>query len=386
MNIKYYAIFVNIMPKIKVLLAAGVFFPDVGGPAIHVRKIAERLQIEGLEPTVLCYGFDKTNTHFPYKVVRVNRKHNKILQWLLYFFYALRFSFYANLVYAFDPTAAGLPAVIVAKILGKPFLIRIGGDPIWEREAEEGKRVMPISHYYEQSLYKKDKPTLFWLIRWVLQKADRIVFYNNFWKEFYNRYFGISLQKMLIVKNPVFKRESANPVLRDKPTIIFAGRFVSYKNLPRVMKAFDAVGIGRLLLIGKGPEKESLEQLQKNLKSHERIEFVNSLPQEQLFEKIKESAVAIGPALSEFNPNFILEALSFGKPVLLSKGHGLSVDLPEEFIFDPLNQTELEEKIKYLFDSANYKRAVETVSKLDMTLTWEKVTDFHLNLIRQYAK
>ncbi|MEK9185416.1 MAG: glycosyltransferase, partial [Patescibacteria group bacterium] len=114
------------MSKIKVLLATGVFFPDVGGPAIHVRKIAERLVEEGLEPTVLCYGDDPSHTEFLFKVIRISRNHHKAIQWLLYFFYALRFTLYASIVYAFDPTAAGLPACLATKILGKPFLIRVG--------------------------------------------------------------------------------------------------------------------------------------------------------------------------------------------------------------------------------------------------------------------
>ena len=266
-------------------------------------------------------------------------------------------------------------------------MICIGGDPIWEREAEMGRRVMPITTYYEQGLYKQDKPILFKIIKILLKHADVVVFYNQFWREFYNKYFDLPLDKIRVVKNPVFRRENANPNLPEDPIIIFAGRFITYKNLPLVLNAFDNVrgklGKGKLLLIGKGPEINKLLNLKKSLSSEQYIEFLESLPQEKLFEKIKESSIAIGPALSEFNPNFILESLSFGKPVILSKGHGLSVDLPDEFIFDPLNQKNLENKLEHLLQKENYRKAVETVGSIDMNQTWNKVLDFHLKLITE---
>lgn len=374
----------------KILLAAGIFYPDVGGPAIHIRKIAERLVLEGYKPVVLAYGDDAENKQFDFEVLRVSRHNHKIIQWLLYFWYAVKLAFGSKLVYAFDPTAAGVPARVAAYIAGKPFVIRIGGDPIWEREAEMGRRVMPIDKYYEQNLFKEDKPVLYRIIKWLVNSADAVIFYNQFWKDFYNKYYGLSFEKIRIIKNPIFRKEVASQELGQNPQIIFAGRFVTYKNLPLVMRAFDRVRSnldrGRLLLIGRGPEHDSLIKIKNSLKSVESIKFLESLPQEKLFEEVRNSALSLGPALSEFNPNFILESLSLGKPVILSKGHGLSIDLPEEFLFDPLSEDELVSKIEYLFDPLSYKKAVDTISSLDMSQTWEKVTDFHLALIKEICK
>lgn len=374
----------------KILLATGIFYPDVGGPAIHVRKIAERLSTEGYEPVVLAYGDDFDNKEFGFEVIRISRSHNKIFQWFIYMWQATLIAFKSKLVYAFDPTAAGVPARIAAYIAHKPFLIRIGGDPIWEREAEMGRRVMPITTYYETGLYKQDKPILYRIIKWLVNSVDVVIFYNQFWKDFYNKYYGLPFENIKIVKNPIFRKEQASLELGEDPQIIFAGRFVTYKNLERVMKAFNQVriktGKGRLLLIGKGPEYNSLLEIKNSLESSGHIDFLESLPQEKLFEEVRRSAFSLGPALSEFNPNFILESLSLGKPVILSKGHGLSIELPEEFLFDPLDENELVVKMEHLLNPQNYKKAVETVSKLDMNQTWEKVTDFHLSLVREFCK
>lgn len=373
----------------SIFLAAGIFYPDVGGPAIHVKNIAERLVTEGFKVTVLAYGDDMQNTQFSFAVKRISRTFPKVVQWILYILHAIRLSASSDLVYAFDPTSAGLPACVSAKIFNKPFFIRVGGDPIWERDAEAGRVFMTLDEYYIQGRYRVGfRKILFYVIRYILQGADVVVLYNNNFKQFYITYYNVDSSHIHVIKNPVFKRVSGGVVLSENPIVLFAGRFVKYKNLEMLMVCFNAVRKmtqkGTLVLIGKGPYKEVLLELQKKLEHGDQIEFIDSLPQPELFIKIQEASLAIGPALSEFNPNFILEALSFGKPVLLSKGHGLSVDLDDRFTFDPNNGDELIEKLAYFFNPQNYINAAEYVQSLPLTQTWDAVTGDHVVLIHKY--
>jgi hypothetical protein len=101
------------------------------------------------------------------------------------------------------------------------------------------------------------------------------------------------------------------------------------------------------------------------------------MEQEKLFENIRKPTICLGPALTEFNPNFILECLSFQKPALIGRENGLSVKLPEEFLFDAQNSTEMEQKMEQFFDDNFCQQAIKTLSTLSMEQTWENVTDAH---------
>lgn len=371
----------------RILLAAGIFFPDVGGPAIHVRKIAEEFSSKGHDVTVIAYGDDKTSKKFPFKVHRVSRKYNKAIQWIKYLFLAIKYGYSSKLIYAFDPTAAGLPACLVSWIFRKPFVIRIGGDPIWERTIEMGKRFMTIEEYYKQGLYKVDKPLMYFLIKKLLSHSKRIVVYSQFFRDFYINYYDAKPERITIIKNPVYQTEQSFTEFKNEPYILFAGRFVNYKNLPLVIKSIvnvrNKISNIKLVLIGNGPDKNQLLNLVNEMNAKDYVIFKDSLPQEELFNFIRNSAICIGPALSEFNPNFILESLSLGKPVLLTKGNGLSINLPEQFLFDAFDGIELENKIIEIIN--NYKDSVNTVNSLPLNQSWDKVMESHLSIINEIS-
>jgi len=357
----------------KILIAAGIFYPDIGGPSIHAQKIAQHFFNLGHEIEVVSYGDSKNKQPFDFPVHVVSIIDHPLKRWLKYFLILYKHSHKTHLVFAFDPSAAGIPGFIISKIRRCYFVLRFGGDPIWERVVESGKRFISFDEYYKSNLYKKDRPLLFFLMGFVLRGADRIIVYNLLFKNFIKNYYLVKENRIWIIKNPVWRRKidiNSNPA--EEPIYLYAGRFVKYKNLQMVIEVFknlyDKYQKGKLILIGKGPEESNLKKI---IGSYNRvIKVFPPVEQEVLFDKIKNSTVCLSPAISEFNSNFALEALSLGTPILISKNNGLSVDLEDIFEINPQNFQNIFSKMELYYNPKHSLEIREVIKKLKFGHSW----------------
>ncbi|HBB65591.1 MAG TPA: hypothetical protein DCZ84_03090 [Candidatus Vogelbacteria bacterium] len=371
----------------KILLATGIFYPDVGGPAIHARHIADEIVKHGGRVRVITYGgaFPVGTVLLPYPVTRIPLSLWAPLRWALYALAALKDSLWAEVIYAFDLSAAGVPAACAATLTGKKFFIRIGGDPLWERVVEHGKRFLSLDEYYAHGYYLTDRPFLFRLIRWVLSRTDYVITYAQMLADLYTKYFNVPPEHIHIIPNPFPAVPSGTKTLTDAPLTLYAGRFVKYKNLPFVLRVFRRIHTAhpasRLMLVGSGPEFTSVKEYATTLALGDALQILPAVPHEQLREFQARASLALAPALTEFSPNFALEALATGTPILISRGNGLTVQLPEECLFDPSKEDELYERWNALLDPVVYAKVVQEVIASIPHYTWTEVEAAHAVLL-----
>ena len=368
----------------RIILATPIYPPAIGGPAEYVKKLAEGLRREGIDAAVLSYGEgDKAPSPQPRNPrslgLRAARGEGVIfvrksrLKHFIYFIKLLALSKDADIVYAFDPLAAGLPAYLAAKLRGIKFVMRVGGDYLWERDVEAGRAWTTLRDYYKSGFWKKHKIVSF-LLKRIFAGVDQFIFTTDFLAEIYKKVFKIS-GKIEVIPNP-FAVPAAREVARENK-IIFAGRFIKLKNLDNLIKVFKEIKTDcRLILIGDGPEKNKLELLAKD---DNRIVVESPLPHDKLMWKVATARACILPSLSEASPNFALECLSAGTPILLTRENGLDLNLPENRLFNPLDNDDLKQKLTAIIDNPVFVWD----GNLLKTRDWEGVIGAHLDVFKK---
>ncbi|MDT7516459.1 glycosyltransferase family 4 protein [Rhodoferax mekongensis] len=102
--------------------------------------------------------------------------------------------------------------------------------------------------------------------------------------------------------------------------VLFAGRLLGWKGTHLAISAFAQYlthgGKGEFTIVGEGPMNDALQAqvAQLGLESH--VSFVGKLPQDELFRRYTEFDVLLFPSLHDSGGNVVIEALSFGLPVI----------------------------------------------------------------------
>ena len=108
--------------------------------------------------------------------------------------------------------------------------------------------------------------------------------------------------------------------------ILYVGRLESHKRVDTLMLAYHRLKKRyadiELIIVGKGPQKEYLQRLSKELKG---VTFYDPLPYERLIELMKSSWIFVLPSVREGQGIVLLEAMAAGTPPIAVQAEGSAV-------------------------------------------------------------
>ena len=371
----------------KIILATGIFYPDIGGPALYSRKLAEQFSKNGAEVLVFTYG-NKFPISEQFRIFGVSRFWPYGLRQLIYFLKLLRHVKKSDAIIAFDSLGAGLPAILAGKLSGKKVIIRMGGDFLWEKFIESGNARVTMEEFYTKNLHK-NYPILFRLIKFVLQNSRWIIFTTEFQSEIFSLNYGLRSDRVIVIGNVFSGGDGSDAGGRKKldkdsgsfkapRVILWAGRFIKLKNLFLLLNVFKRLSAGNpdlvLKLIGSGPELEKLKTESKKLKVEDRVLFPGSLDEDSLAEEIEKSYLCVLPSLSEISPNFALKCLGLKKPVIITQETGMRKEFPGLMYADPKKEESFYQAILRLLDENSYDNYLKLICDIKKKKTWEDLS------------
>jgi len=102
--------------------------------------------------------------------------------------------------------------------------------------------------------------------------------------------------------------------------LVYVGRLGPEKNLQFLLRSFagtsQAYDQARLLLIGGGPDRETLEDLSIHLGIRDKVFFVGMLPYEEVPAYLAMADAFVTASVTEVHPMTVIEAMGAGLPVL----------------------------------------------------------------------
>lgn len=369
----------------KLLIATGIYPPDIGGPATYSYNLTEEFKKKGLEVKIVAYG-EKEKNESRQDVHLVSRRHNILNRYFKYFCAILELSSTADLVYCLDLVSAGLPTILAAKLRGKKIIFRFGGDFLWEKAFQNGWTGKSLNGYYPSIKSVKEK-LLFYFCYCLLKGGNYFVFSSKLQADIYRKYYRLPSDKITIIDNPIQNLQRLDCAAKKENFIIFAGRLIKLKNVISLIEAFSQVDSKdvKLLILGDGPEEERIKERIKELKLEKRVLVEKSLSHGELIKKLQISKFFILPSITEISPNVALECLSIFKPILITKENGLNPSVTSHLLaIDPFLIADIRKKIEFLLDDNNLDNYENELKKVVIKKNdWSDVAEKHLALFKK---
>lgn len=316
-----------------ILIATGIFSPDIGGPASYAYTLATRLS-EKEQVTVVTYSsvwsFSQDLT-LPFKVIRVWTRWPKGLKHLIFFIRMLQHAGLHRTIYALNAVSAGVPARLAARIYKKKFIVKIVGDSAWERAIGTGKTSLLLNDFQKSA--RRGWIAMLHTIQFqVCKGAHTIIVPSDYLCQIVHGW-GIPENKIKVIYNgtdfvssELSKEEARKKLGLTGNVILSAGRLVPWKGFRMLIKILPKIHtinhFFQLVIVGDGPDRKNLEAIIRNMGLERKVRLVGKKSQAELADYIAAADMFILNTGYEGFSHQVLEVMSAGVPLITTNAGG----------------------------------------------------------------
>jgi glycosyltransferase involved in cell wall biosynthesis len=315
----------------NVLVISGMWPPDVGGPASHAPEVCEYLLAHGHRVEAATMA-SRAPAPEGYPVYWASRRTPLVVRHIAAARLIRKLAARADVVYTTGIIGrSGLGAALA----GKPTVVKLTSDPVFERSLRWGLFGHDLAAFQEArgiriGILRRARDL-------ALERARRIIVPSEALTEIVVAW-GVPAGKITVIRNPVSvpERLADREELRrrhgfDGPTLVFAGRLVPQKSIDVALEAVRRNPDIRLLIAGEGPYHDRLVRLANELGVDGRAPFLGPQPRRTVFELLRAADAALLSSSWENFPHMAVEALAVGTPVIATDAGGVTEILRDEW-------------------------------------------------------
>lgn len=307
------------MAKTVICVATPLYAPDIGGPATHVALLEHSLPRDQYELRIVKFSDVR---HLP-----------KILRHIVYMSKVIRAAKTAKFIYALDPVSVGFPVLIAARVLRKPFLLRVGGDYAWEQGVQRFGVHETLDEFVARPQPSFSVRLLQSLQSYVARRAHTVIAPSEYLAGIVATW-GVPASHIKVVYSQpelaglALSRSDARKKLniREDEEIVFsAGRLVPWKGFEGVVDAVGKIRASRparLAIAGGGPARQELEAHINSSGAGDFVTMLGQLPQDELIPWLAAADVVVLNTKYEGLSHLLLEAFVTRTPVITTPAGG----------------------------------------------------------------
>lgn len=302
----------------RVVIATGIFPPDVGGPATHTSHLAVALRGRGHEVTVLSLA-DGGRTISSSGLVRYPRRWPWPVRTAAVAGWLLRHRSSYDVIYA---NGLDLPAVACGRVAGRPVVLKVVGDHAWERGRRLGLTDASFDGFQDERPASLRLRAMRGVRAWTARHATAVVAPSEHMARTVSAWTG-GRRAVQVIPNGAravavaAPPDPAAPPGSDELRLVYLGRLVENKRVDLLLDAVAATPGVTLTVAGDGPERARLEA-----RAGERVRFTGALAHSTAMEELAASHALVNASPHEGLPHVAIEALVHGVPVLCAPGGG----------------------------------------------------------------
>lgn len=369
--------------SISVLIATGLYPPEIGGPATYTRMLEEKLPAHGFVLDVLPFG---TVRHLP-----------KVVRHIAFGFELYKRAKHCDILYALDPVSVGLPALLVSKLRRKPFMVRLGGDYAWEQGQQRFGLEADLDTYTHETISVPLRVRLLAAVQsFVVRRAKRVIVPSNYMKGIVHTW-GATEEQLRTIYSALFPLsvEEAREAIRQQlnyqgPVIVSVGRLVPWKGFEALIDAvadLNDQGIAATLVIaGDGPLEDALQLKVKTMGLEGQVRLVGRLGKDALGAVIKGADVFALNTAYEGLSHQLLEVMDLGVPIVTTPVGGNAEIIQDgvQGLLVPCNDTQaLAQSIRRFLDSPELRtRLIQNAKVRTKAFAQERVVEEIATIMR----